>query len=176
MADYRKKKIKDLCSIQRIHVIPQAGTTYTLFSLPAFDNSKTPELVDGKAIMSGKLVLTPQTILYNKLNVKFKRVWNIKGLDKSNTICSPEYIPLKVNNGVDQDYIYYLLISNKMTQTMHGARKGTSCSQQRIDADALLNYEIPVPSIEEQRKIASILSRLDEKIENNKSINNNLAA
>lgn len=176
MADYKKEKIKNLCSIQRIHLTPQAGTTYTLFSLPAFDNSKTPEVVDGKAIMSGKLALTPNTILYNKLNVKFRRVWNIKELQNNNSICSPEYIPLKVNKGVDQGYLYYHLISNELTQTMHGARKGTSCSQQRIDADALLNYEIPLPSIDEQKKIAGILLMLDERIENNKSINHNLAA
>lgn len=176
MADYRKRKIKDICSIQRIHVIPRVGTTYTLFSLPAFDNAKTPEVVDGQAIKSGKLVLTPQTILYNKLNVKFKRVWNIKGLYTTKNICSPEYIPIKVNEEVDQDYLYYHLISDDLTRTMHGARKGTSCSQQRIDADALLNYEIPVPTIKEQKKIASILLKFDERIENNNAINNNLSA
>ena len=38
------------------------------------------------------------------------------------------------------------------------------------------NLIIKIPTIEEQKRIASILSSLDEKIETNKLINDNLAA
>lgn len=176
MVNYDKRQIRDICTIQRVHIMPKAGTIYTLYSLPAFDNARTPEVVDGQSIMSGKLVLTSNTILYNKLNVKFRRVWNVKTIEGENAICSTEYVPIKVNAGIDQNYLYYHLISDGLTQTMHNARKGTSCSQQRIDIDTLLNYEIPVPALDIQMKIASVLSGLDERIKNNIVINNNLAA
>ena len=169
------KRIGDLCSIEKQSVKPREGESYTLFSLPAFDNRKKPEIVDGEEIKSSKLNLTDNTILFNKLNVQFKRVWNIKKLFTANNICSTEFLPLKVcEKEVVQDYLYYILTGRELTQAMYGARRGTSGSQQRIAPETLLNYEVPVFSIDEQVKIASILGDLDERIELNNEVNDNL--
>lgn len=164
------KKIGDCCVIEKKSIIPQATQLYSLYSLPAFDNGKRPEIVSGEKILSSKLVVSDNTILYNKLNVKFQRVWNLKAVG-DHTICSSEYLPIKTKIGTDQNYLYYVLTSKQITNAMHNARKGTSCSQQRIDANTLLNYEIPFPPIEEQRKIAHCLETLDDKIESNKRVN-----
>ena len=174
---YEKVPIGDLCRIERQHVKPKAGTTYTLYSLPAFDNERTPERVDGAEIKSSKLAVKDEMILYNKLNVSFKRVWNIRNIKGNNCVCSTEFLPIIIDhNQVTQDFLYYQLISKSLTDAMYGARQGTSCSQQRISENSLLSYKIFCPPLEEQRKIASIMEAIDEKIELNNAINNNLAA
>ena len=174
MIAFVKKPIKELCTVRREHIVPRANVRYTLYSLPAFDNSHKPEMVDGKDIKSSKLVVEPDTILFNKLNVKFRRVWNIHEMNEENAICSTEFVPLKTNQNILQDYLYYNLISDALTNTMDAARKGTSCSQQRIDIDALFGYEISVPPVAVQEKIVNILLGIDKKIKQNEAINHNL--
>ena len=174
MTVFVKKPIRELCTVRREHVVPQANVEYTLYSLPAFDNSQKPELVDGKDIKSSKLAVESNIILFNKLNVKFRRVWNVHEMNDENAVCSTEFIPLKANQSILQDYLYYNLISDALTNTMDAARKGTSCSQQRIDVDALFSYEISVPPIAVQEKIVGILLNIDRKIKQNEAINHNL--
>ena len=168
------KKIGEVCSSVKRSVKPQKDTVYTLFSLPAFDANKTPEITTGDDIKSNKLGVEDNLILFNKLNVHYRRVWNIKHLVSSNNICSTEFIPLRANDCIDQDYLYYCLISDDVTNAMHASRKGTSVSQQRIDESILFAHEIPVPEMDNQKRIASLLRSLDDKIAINKQINDNL--
>lgn len=169
------KKIGELCHSLKKSVKPDSDTIYNVFSLPAFDDKMKPEELSGSEIKSNKFKVFENTILFNKLNVKYRRIWNIHKLTTSNNISSTEFIPLVAENGVDQDYLYHCLRSDDVTFAMHAARKGTSNSQQRIDEDILFSYEIPVPSLEEQRKIASILNSIDERIKVNEEINDNLS-
>lgn len=168
------KKIGELCHSLKKSVKPDSDTTYNVFSLPAFDDNMKPEELSGSEIKSNKFKVFEDTILFNKLNVKYRRIWNIHKLTTSNNVSSTEFIPLVAENGVDQDYLYHCLRSDDVTFAMHAARKGTSNSHQRIDEDILFSYEIPVPSLEEQRKIASILNSIDERIKVNEEINDNL--
>lgn len=165
------KRIGDLCRITKKSMRPQKGVTYTLFSLPSYDADETPEVLDGEEIRSSKFILTENTILFNKLNVHFKRVWNIRELNTDNNICSTEFFPLKVKSSeVSQDYLYYLLRSDALTQAMYGARRGTSGSQQRIAPETLLDYEVPVFSLQNQNKIAGFLRDIDDRIKVNRKI------
>ena len=173
---YELRSIGELCKIVRKSVNPQNGTQYTVYSLPAFDNNKKPEICYGDEIKSGKLAVIPNSILFNKLNVQFRRVWNIGNHINEHSVSSTEFIPLVVNEGVSKDYLYYNLISDTLTASMFSARKGTSSSQQRISPDALLQYRIPCPPYDIQLKIGAILSVIDRKIETNTEINDNLAA
>ena len=169
------KKIGDVCHSLKKSIKPVSDVTYNVFSLPAFDDKMKPEKLNGNEIKSNKFRVFENTILFNKLNVKYRRIWNIHKLSTDNNISSTEFIPLVAEKNVDQDYLYYCLRSDDVTFAMHVARKGTSNSQQRIDENILFSYEIPVPSLEEQRKIAAILTSLDEKIKVNERINDNLS-
>lgn len=167
--------IGDCCTISKKIIQPKAGIQYTCFSLPAFDNGKHPEIIDGKAIKSAKFLLTANTILFNKLNPKFRRVWNIHSLNETNiTVCSTEYLPLKVKNTINQDFLYYYISSPYFTNLMDGIKTGTSNSQQRIDWKLFLKEPILLPSLDIQERVISILRNIDDKIELNNAINNNL--
>ena len=173
--EFETMTIGDCCDIIKKSIYPEKGQVYTCFSLPAFDNSNTPEILNGEEIKSSKFVLDENTILFNKLNPKFRRVWNIHSLEKyENTICSTEFLPLKAKANTEQDYLYYYISSPYFTRLMDGIRTGTSNSQQRIDWKQFLREQINVPSLPIQRKVVLLLSNIDKKIKLNNKINNNL--
>lgn len=173
--NWEKLFINDCCKIEKKLIKPKSGEKYICYSLPAFDNSKTPELLDGEEIKSSKFILSENTILFNKLNPKFRRVWNVHSLETTeNTICSTEFLPLKVNETIEQDFLYYYISSPYFTKLMNRIRTGTSNSQQRIDWRSFLQESIMVPSINIQKKIALFFKNIDDKIELNNKINNNL--
>lgn len=169
-------KIKDIVTLVSKSITPQTGVIYNLYSLPSFDEGKTFEVLDGVDIQSNKYEVPDKCILFNKLNVRFKRVWRIDNQDE-NKISSTEFLPLVVNeNVVDIQYCYYLLISDKITNYLCGQNTNTSGSHKRIDLDNFLNIEINLPKMSIQKQIGKTLSTLDRKIELNKQINDNLKA
>ena len=167
-------RIGDVATTTKISVKPQAGTTYWHYSLPSFDAGMRPVHEDGSEIASNKLLVSKGDILCNKLNMKFKRVWRINE-DLPNSVCSTEFVPLQASS-VNRDYLYYVLTSDKFTNTMAGMRTGTSGSHQRVSVDWIMNYEFNLPPKEEQEKIGSILSSIDSRIINNAKLNDYLAA
>ena len=169
-------RIKDIVTLVSKTTTPKQGVTYNLYSLPSFDEGKTPEILDGNDIQSNKYDVPSKCILFNKLNVRFRRVWIVDNQDE-NKISSTEFLPLVVNeNIVDFQYCYYLLISDSITNYLCGQNTNTSGSHNRIDPNNFLNIEITLPKISIQKQIGRTLSALDHKIEINKRINDNLEA
>ena len=174
--EYKRYKLNDIVSVLKKTINPQKylQDDFIVYSLPAFDNSKTPEILKGNRINSNKIVLDNKCILFNKLNLKFKRVW-IYNNTFTNAICSTEYIPLVCNNKiVDLSFLYYYIISDFFYSKLLGNVSGTSNSHQRIHKEDLLEKEISLPNIIIQQKIVKILKNIDKKIELNNQINDNL--
>ena len=74
------------------------------------------------------------------------------------------------NNIVDSLFLYYLLVYYKPVIENMGS--GTTFKE--VSASVMKNLAINIPEIDEQKKIAAILSSLDDKIELNRRINRNL--
>ena len=169
-------KIKDIVAFVPKSITPKAGKIYRLYSLPSFDDGRLYETLDGKNIQSNKYIVPDKCILFNKLNVRFKRVLRIDESD-TNKVCSTEYLPLVVNESkVDYQYCYYLLISDKITNYLCGQNTNTSGSHKRINPDNFLDINIVLPELAEQKRIGKLLSDIDHKIELNRAINQNLEA
>ncbi len=77
-------------------------------------------------------------------------------------------IPSKDN---DTDFIYYLM--TVVGKHLNFLSK-TSTAVPIINKSTFANYEIEIPSLKYQQRIAKVLSSLDHKIEVNKRINDNL--
>ena len=76
-------------------------------------------------------------------------------------------------NGIDRDYLYYYLVSSLGQAEI---KKGTvGAVQPKLPLKNIQDLLIHYPTLETQRKIASVLSALDNKIEKNTEINENLA-
>ena len=87
---------------------------------------------------------------------------------------STEYIVLREKIGItDNDFIYYMAISPEFRNIAIKAMNGSS-GRQRVQKEVLENSEFLLPSLNEQKSIAKVLSDLDQKIEINKRINRNL--
>ena len=89
---------------------------------------------------------------------------------------STEFIVLSgVKNQTDNLFVYYLARDpNLRTFAIHSMQGSTG--RQRVMADSLRSFELTLPPIEEQRRIAHILSTLDDKIELNRQVNETLEA
>lgn len=74
---------------------------------------------------------------------------------------------------VDSRYIGYYLRSRKFRSLFMGLSGSMSTRASLANGD-LLNMPVSLPSLSDQRRIASILSSLDKKIETNNKINANL--
>lgn len=94
--------------------------------------------------------------------------------------CAITKIPLTTNQAccnleiddtkADYRFVYYAL-KNEYVRLSSAANGG---AQQNLNAQQVKEFDIPYPSLPIQRKIASILSSLDDKIETNNAIYRNL--
>jgi len=169
-------KLRDVLYIssETINPMSSPSDSYLLFSLPAFDDDKKPEKVLGKDVQSNKFIVPNKCILFNKLNVRFRRIWKVSS-NETNKIASTEFLPLVVNEEIiDFNYLYYFLFSERITNYLCGPTTNTSGSHKRIDPDFLLDIDIELPDINVQRKIGNLLSLFDEKIELNASLDKDI--
>ena len=74
--------------------------------------------------------------------------------------------------GIDRDYLYYCI--NLVTHKIRSFADGTT--QPNLNTDIARRLLVPMPPIQEQRAIASLLGALDDKIELNRQINETLEA
>lgn len=88
---------------------------------------------------------------------------------------STEYIVFRAKSGItDKDFVYYLVTSPIVRGPAIKSMVGSS-GRQRVQVDVVKALELDLPDIDNQRKIASILKSLDDKIELNNRINRNLS-
>lgn len=92
----------------------------------------------------------------------------------SNPVCTNQGFKSIVPNGrTDYMFLYYLLLYNKGRIEAMGS--GTTFKE--VSGSTMRGISVKVPaSLYEQKAISSVLSSLDDKIENNERINDNLAA
>ena len=174
--ELKKYKLGEIVKLHTITISPNSGTIYKLYSLPSFDNGMQCEIVDGNYIQSNKFSVPNKCILFNKLNVRFKRVWRIDNVD-TNKLCSTEFLPLIVNENIaDYQYLYYLLISDGITNYLCGQNTNTSGSHKRIDPNDFLDINVFLPPKSIQKRIGKFLAGIDNKIDLNRAINQNLEA
>lgn len=107
-------------------------------------------------------------ILVSNIRPYFKKIWQAK-YDGG---CSNDVLVFQGNSNIDGDFLYYILANDDFFAYSMATSKGTKMP--RGDKTSIMQYEVPIFDIDTQRKIASVLRSLDEKIELNSTINNNL--
>jgi type I restriction enzyme S subunit len=89
---------------------------------------------------------------------------------------STEFIIIRGREGVtENDFAYYLTKWQEFRNFAVSQMTGSS-GRQRVPADSLAGFSVPIPELEEQRAIAHILGLLDDKIELNRQMNRTLEA
>ena len=87
------------------------------------------------------------------------------------TITNQQFNSIIPNRQFNADFVYYLM--TLVGKELNYLSK-TSTAVPIINKSSFSNYEVEVPDLKKQEKIASILSSLDDKIELNRRINRNL--
>lgn len=93
----------------------------------------------------------------------------------SNLLVSTGFAVLSVKqNIVNSKFFYYWLCRNEVVEYLQNIAEQAVSAYPSIKVTDICELDIELPSLKVQRKIASILSALDDKIELNRRINDNL--
>lgn len=107
-------------------------------------------------------------VLVSNIRPYFKKIWQAR-YDGG---CSNDVLVFVPKSNTDSDFLYYVLADDKFFTYSMATSKGTKMP--RGDKTSIMQYEVPMVDFCTQKKIASILKSLDEKIELNNAINENL--
>lgn len=164
-------ELKDLCDYkkEKIEVNKLDKTTYI----------STENMLPGKGGVTEATTLpssefTPEydkdDILLSNIRPYFKKIWfaNNKGG------CSNDVLVLEAKKNVFPKFLYYVLSDDNFFDYDTKTSKGTKMP--RGDKTSIMKYQVPLFDFTTQKKIADILTSLDDKIELNNRINDNLAA
>ncbi len=112
--------------------------------------SKTPD--DPRAV---SFHFDARHVLYGKLRPYLNKV----AIPEFEGKCSTELIPLLPSAQLDRRYLAYFLRSPATVQTVVGRTAGSRMP--RADMNFLLDLEIPLPPLDEQRRIVDVLARAE---------------
>ena len=157
-ADYSKAKISiaeidTKCYFSKENMLPNKGGVTEAAGLPTQDNVTK---------------VLPENVLVSNIRPYFKKIYFANELAGA----SNDVLCFVAKNGCLPRYLYYLLSSDSFFDYMMAGAKGTKMP--RGDKGQIMNFPVWVPAQNEQSRIVSVLSALDEKIENISKINHNL--
>ena len=107
-------------------------------------------------------------VLVSNIRPYFKKIWQAE-YDGG---CSNDVLVFVPKLNTDKDFLYYVLADDDFFTYSMATSKGTKMP--RGDKTSIMQYEVPLIDLQVQKKIASVLKALDERIKLNNEINNNL--
>ena len=158
-----------------------------LHGTPKYTESGEYAFVNGNNLVDGEILIKKETkrVDYSQYE-KYKKpltdrtiLVSINGTLGNVGIYNSEKIILgksacffNVKESVDKDFIYYIVSSPAFKQYLESNATGTTIKN--ISLKQIRKYTFSLPQISEQKRISSVLRRIDEKIKNNRAINKNL--
>ena len=128
-----------------------------LWSIPAYD-AGSPEKVNSKHIGSSKKEVVNGDVLLSKIVPNIKRAWIVKS-DHPHKLASTEWLTFSGKNILDPEFMRQVFLSpyfrGKMMDTISGMG-----SLKRANPGILQQTLIPVPHLQEQRRIVAKLNEL----------------
>lgn len=99
-------------------------------------------------------------ILVSNIRPYFKKIW----FSNREGGCSNDVLVFRANDNIDSTFLYYVLSDDSFFDHMMSSANGTKMP--RGNRKLIPSFEIPLPPLSTQHRIASILSRYDSLIEN----------
>lgn len=158
ICDYAKGKIdvavlNEDTYISTENMIPNKGGITRASSLPTVTQTRSFSAGD---------------VLVSNIRPYFKKIW----FAEYDGGCSNDVLVFRAKDGVNKRFLYYVLADDTFFGYSMASSKGTKMP--RGDKSAIMKYEVPDFTYEEQKKIAGILDVFDRKIQLNTEINDNL--
>lgn len=113
------------------------------------------EKVSNGQLTSNKFQFGPQHILYGKLRPYLAKI----ACPNFNGICSTDILPIAVSQQIDQRYLFHFLRHPR--NVAWASSRATGVNLPRLSPRELEALQVPLPPLNEQRRIATILDKAD---------------
>ena len=159
-----------------------------LHGTPKYTENGEYAFVNGNNLVDGEILIKKETkrVDYSQYD-KYKKpltnrtilvsingtLGNVGVYGSEKIILGKSACYFNVKESVDKDFIYYIVSSPTFKQYLESNATGTTIKN--ISLKQMREYTFELPEIGEQKRISSVLRKIDEKIKNNRAINNNLA-
>ena len=164
MTSWKTYKLGGICDYVTSRTTNIENYISTENMLPNKGGVCTPSNVPSGAAIEYKV----GDILISNIRPYFHKIWQAD----CDGACSADVLCIRANNKADNKFLYYLLSQQLFFDYVMSGAKG--CKMPRGDKKQIMQWQISLPGLEEQRRIAGILGAIDDKIENNRRINTNL--
>ena len=179
MEEWKEYKLKEVTSVlgDGIH-----GT-------PKYDDNGSIFFINGNNLENGRIVIKDTTKRVSEREAeKYKKplcdrtlmvsingtLGNVARYNGEPCILGKSACFFNVKEDFEKDFIYYVVNNQYFRNEIERLATGTTIKN--VSLETMRHYSFLVPSLDIQRRIASILSSLDDKIELNRKINANLEA
>ena len=135
-----------------------------------FTEQNLPKVSDADRARLSKYILSEGDIVFSRVG----SVDRCSYVDKAHVgwMFSGRCLRVRPSFNVDPMYLYYFFC---LEDTKHFIRSiAVGATMPSINTKLLGDIEVPLPKLDTQKKIATLLSTLDSKIETNQQINDNL--
>lgn len=106
-------------------------------------------------LKSSKFYFSPEHILYGKLRPNLGKI----SRPDFAGICSTDILPLRPHAELDRGYLAHYLSQPEMIR--YATSRTTGVNLPRLSPSSLAKFPIPLPPLDEQRRIAAILDQAD---------------
>lgn len=155
--EWEKKKLGDVCKYRKGQSV---GVNY-VGTENMNQNFSGVDSLDSTNEVKGVTYCVGDTLMSN-IRPYLKKTWKAD----RNGVCSTDVLVFRPVN-VDSDFLYYNISSEKFVLYVMTGVKGSKMP--RGDKGHIMEYDMLIPCLAEQQKIADCLSSLDEVIEKQKA-------
>ena len=164
-ASWKVIRLDDVAEVRSGQVDPRDPELQHLqFVAPNDIESATGRLIlrrkvsDAGAI-SGKYEFDEQDVIYSKIRPYLMKVY----LPKNRGLCSADMYPIRPRRGLTRGYLALVLVSPSFTDYARTCSDRTGIP--KINRTGLLQFQLCLPSLSEQRAIGAMLDSVDATIE-----------
>jgi type I restriction enzyme S subunit len=147
----------EVASLERKSLLPEeieTGTSYLgLEHIESGGRILGYQRVGAGELQSNKFMFDPGTLLYGKLRPYLAKIC----IPDREGCCSTDILPIRPSQELDISYLKHVLLWKPYVDKANSLCSGANLP--RISPSSLLSIEIPLPSLEEQRRIAAILDK-----------------
>lgn len=143
-------------------VLGDTPVSFLPMALVGEDGGIRPEIQPAADVRKGRTYFARGDIIVAKISpcLENGKAADLSSLPTEHGYGSTEFHVLRCAPGVSSRYVFHMVWSDQFRKYAAGTFKG-AVGQQRVAADTVADFAIPLPPLEEQRRIADILDAAD---------------
>jgi type I restriction enzyme S subunit len=160
MTSWPTVQLKEVATIERNSIAPEEipdGTTYVgLEHIEAGGKILEPGVVTNGELASNKFRFHQHHVLYGKLRPYLAKI----AMPTFAGVCSTDILPILPGQKLDKSYLTHFLRQPSMVDYATSRSEGANLP--RLGPKTLADFQILLPPLDEQKRMAAILDQADE--------------